>query len=274
VRIALCPDRVVLVRFPRGLRREIAEKKILPCPPSGASEESGASGPAWRAAVDTLGSAVRDWKGGKAEATVILSNHFVRYVLVPWSDDLNSEQETLDFARHCFVTVYGDAAATWGIRLSNDGGGAPRVASAVEPGLLEAVTRAFDASPLRLRSVQPYLMAAYNQWRQRFDGKTAWFALAERGRLCLAQFHQNHWHSLRGLPVGDSLDEELPAIMERESYLTSLAQPDASVFVFSPEHGSTRLPVGEEQRFQPLSLPACPGFSPIGDHDYAMAMTG
>jgi hypothetical protein len=261
---------VVLVRFPRGLRREVAEKKILPCP----DNQAGTSGPAWQAAVDTLSSTVRGWSRSKAEATVILSNHFVRYSLVPWSDQLNGEQETMDFARHCFVEVYGDAAATWRLRVSSDGAGASRVASAVEPELLEAITQAFDASPLRLRSVQPYLMAAYNQWRPCFDGKTAWFALAERGRLCLTQFHENHWHSLRSLPVGDSLDQELPAILERESYLTGLAPADASVFVFSSERASSDLPPAETGRVRHLDLPPCPGFSPTADLDYAMAMSG
>jgi hypothetical protein len=265
VRIALCPDRVVLVRMPKGLRRAVVDKKILPC-------TDGASTPAWQAAVDTLGSVVKGWGSNKADATVILSNHFVRYVLVPWSNELNSDQELHDYARHCFAKVYGADAATWALRLSGGGAGAPLVASAVEPALLEAIAQAFAAAPLRLRSVQPYLMAAYNQWRHRFEGQTAWFALAERGRLCLAQFHRNQWHSLRGLPLGDAAERELSTIIERESYLMNVAQPDASVFLFSPEHVPLRPP--SDDHIQRLTLPPCPGFSPGSDRDYAMAMSG
>lgn len=273
IHIALCPDRVLVVRFRRGLRRRVAEKNTLVCP---AHDPAGpdAAIPIWQSAVDALSGAVQSWKGGAADATLILSNHFVRYLLVPWSDALNGEQETKDFARHCFLQTYGDAAASWDIRLGSDGAGAPRVASAVEPALLEAVARAFRASPLRLRSVQPYLMAAYNQWRHSFHDKTAWFALAERNRLCLARFHQNHWHSLRTIPVRDSIDAALPALLQREAYLTNLPASDANVFVCGAEPDRSGLPAQTGLRVQQLRPPACPGFSPAADREYAMAMSG
>ena len=55
----------------------------------------------------TLETALPGYADGKTVATVILSNHFMRYTLVPWRDELSDAEEELAYARHCFTKVYG-----------------------------------------------------------------------------------------------------------------------------------------------------------------------
>ncbi len=270
VRVALCPDRVVFVRLAKGLRPRILEKLILPCPDS-------QSGPKrWTGAVEALADGVKRWSKHEADTTLILSNHFAQFELVPWHDRLLNDKEKLAYAHHCFQKVYGDAAAAWTLHLSHDKAGAPMVASAVDAGLLDAVARAFDGpgdgSGLRLRSIQPYLMSAFNQWRHRFKGKTAWFVLVERGKLCMSLFHLEQWRRLRSMNIGASWPEELPRLLERENYLEDLPASPVDAFVFAPDQAEAPLPAKSNWHFQRLHMAARPGFAPHTDCQFAIAM--
>ena len=109
LRVVVCPDQVALWPVQctlglRGLRRTIDdEPHIVSC-----NSASGAL--PWRAALQALETSLLCYANGKTAATVILSNHFLRYTLVPWRAELADAEEDLSFARHCFGKVYGKAA--------------------------------------------------------------------------------------------------------------------------------------------------------------------
>jgi len=65
LRIGLCPDRLILNGYRRGLRPVIAVRRIIPV-------ESSRDAAHWQAAVDSLPSALAPTKGGKNEITVIM----------------------------------------------------------------------------------------------------------------------------------------------------------------------------------------------------------
>lgn len=188
LRVVLTPEQVLMVRIKRamtyrGLRRKVLEKKAVLC------AAYAAGGTQWGAALQALEAALTVQAGRKAFATVVLSNHFMRYALLPWSDVPVSEDEEMSYARHTFRQAYGDAAESWELRLS--------------PG----------------RIGQPHLMTAYNACRPSFGGKSAWFALLEPGSLCLALLRHGSWESVRTTRMDGDGRVALPLMLEREAYL-------------------------------------------------------
>lgn len=168
LRIGLAPAAVSLVRQRGVLRKRIVQEKTLACDPAfGAQPWHGAL-----AALHHVDKATR--------ATVILSNHFVRYAIVPWSSALDAAEEEA-YVRHHFAKIHGERAKSWALRWSDVGGGA-RLASAIDRELLEALKRALP----RLASVQPYLVAAVNRWEKAIPRSGAWLALVEPERACIA----------------------------------------------------------------------------------------
>lgn len=136
---------------------------------------------------------------------VELSSHFARFVLVPWNESLRAERERLAVAERSFHAVYGDAATGWDVRLSNDVYGAPALATAVDKTLLEALSRTVAALKLRLGSVQPYFMAAFNRFRHQL-GRRGAFVLAEPGKIVVGSYDNDRWRwigSSRFLPGQD-----------------------------------------------------------------------
>jgi hypothetical protein len=148
----------------------------------------------------------------RATVTVVLSNHFVRYALVPWSEALASEAEEAAYVRHHFLRIHGERAKSWTFRATPAPSGAPRLCSAIDTNFLEELKRCFADSKAKLVSVQPYLMAAFNCWRGAVPAAGAWLALVEPERACIGLHAKGRWqsvHNARG---------EWLALLERERH--------------------------------------------------------
>ena len=142
----------------------------------------------------------------RVDVTVVLSNHFVRYAVLPEHDSATTPEEELALARFHFTKIHGDRVKGWEVRVF-DG-----LACAIDAALLEGIKNAFPRTgKSKLISVQPRLMAAYNAARQRIPREGAWLVLAEPGRTCLARVATRGWASVHN---GRETDTE--ELLERE----------------------------------------------------------
>src|SRR5437588_2772460 len=117
LRVGLCPDRLVVARFQRGLTRRLVDETVYP----------------------VNGSPVEALKqlNGYWDICVVLSSYLVRHQVLPWSDTLSGDEDWLAYAEHRFAATYGDEAKRWDIRVSEAPKGKARVATAGERPLLE-----------------------------------------------------------------------------------------------------------------------------------------
>jgi hypothetical protein len=226
VRIALCPDRVITVHCKAGLRPRIVAKQAHKY--FGAEKGWPAVLPVLQAALDNP-----DWQN--ADATLIVSNHFVHFLLLPWNDVFLTDAEKLSLLRHRFAEVYGEASATWELRLDEGSFGSPSLASAMDQDLLGQLKSIFNASPLRLKSVQPYLMTAFNVCRRELSDGAAWFVLAEHGVFSVGLLHNGQWQSIRLRRAESRWFDEAMLVLEREMLLAENGTGSSKVFVYAPE---------------------------------------
>jgi hypothetical protein len=197
--VTLAPDRVT------------AGRRTIACDPSFGREP-------WQGAIAAL--QTLEWRARSA-ATAVLSNHFVRYLLVPWSDAVRGEAEEGAYLRHHFRKVHGDRANDWVLRSSEAPRGAPRLASAIDAALLDALKATFPkGGKARLVSVQPALMAAFNRHRGAIPASGAWLALAEPDRACVALHAGGEWRAVQN-GKGAWL-----ALLERERHRVEGEVPD------------------------------------------------
>ena len=134
----------------------------------------------------------------RCSVTVILSNRFVRYAVIPWSDALATPAEEEAYVRHHFVKIHGERAKTWLLRWSESRPGAPRLASAVDAALIEALRKRFPkGAKAQLASVQPQLMNKFNEWRGFIPAQGAWLVLAEPERACVALQVEGRWRTVQ-----------------------------------------------------------------------------
>jgi hypothetical protein len=142
----------------------------------------------------------------RVDVTVVLSNHFVRYAVLPEQDGAATPEEELALARFHLTKIHGERVKGWEVRISE------RLACAIDAQLLEGLKSCFSRKgKARLVSVQPRLMAAYNGARSRIPREGAWLLLAESGRTCLARVAAKGWASVHN---GREVDAE--ELLERE----------------------------------------------------------
>lgn len=254
--VGLGPQKVSLARLGRNWHGpRLKETREMPCAkrPSAASD--------WAASLEALQNGLDGIDGRGGDVSIVLSNHFARYVLVPRNGELSGEEEELGFARHCFAEVYGHAADSWTIRLSADGGES-QVACGVDAALLEALESTVEGAGRHLRSVQPYLMVAFNRWRRALAGPLVWFVLAEEGQLCLAALRKGRWVELATRHAGTGWSRELPAMLARQRLLAGLDEEKGVVFVSAADEFAASLLEASGETVHRLRLPSSKGIPP------------
>ena len=116
--VALAPESVAMVRV-RGLfRPKLVSKTLLACDPHFGAQP-------WDGALEALQRALAEFAAEPLRATVVLSNRFMRYAVVPFDAKLSGPDEELAHARFHFTKIHGERAKGWDLRLSDAPRGAP-----------------------------------------------------------------------------------------------------------------------------------------------------
>jgi hypothetical protein len=226
--IGLTPDRLVCAGYYRSWRPTASRKEMI-------AVEAPRNSADWKPAVDALPAALARFRSGRRAVTVVLSNHFVRYALLPWIPTLKTNEDWLALARDRLAIVHGQTSDDWDIRSSQTTPQGPRVACAVDRALIEALESKIGESGATVVSVQPYLMAAFNRVRSAIANDSCWLAVEEPGRLTLALIQRGVWTAIRNRQADERWQAMLPDILERESAVLGLEQPCTQVIVHTQE---------------------------------------
>lgn len=267
LRIALAPDMVSAVLLAPGRQGKVERKAVWPCRPVPLDTHP------WEAALRTFSQNVAGLKAADADVSFVLSNHFVRYVLLPWSDQLTGAGEREAMAGIHFERHFGAAVGGWTVCLSDSGYGKASLASAVDAPLPVAIVHVCKAAKLSVGSVQPYLMSAFNHYRRGLTADSFCVAVAEDRRVGLLMAQAGEWHAVRNLPLRGPLTDQLLPIVNREILLAGLSAP-ARIYLHAPCEPGLALPSSGAPPVAMLDLAARTGFSPQADADIGMAMTG
>jgi hypothetical protein len=225
LRISLCAQRLVL-------RANKSRTSVVPVQVDPNDVE-------WRAAVGAIPQVLAAHKNH--DVSVVLADEFVRYALIGWNASLKTEEQWMTLARHRLATVHGAAAAEWDIRLTETAPKGPRLACAVDRALVEELSAKFVALNVRLVSVQPFLVAAFNRIRSTVGNGSCWLVVEEPGRLTLALIQRGVWVAIRSRRSDKRWREMLPEIIERESAFLALATPCTSVVVCAQDAFDTEM---------------------------------
>ena len=200
-RITLAPRRVALTRVSRGLRPAFGEEVVSRVDCGNVID--------WHPALAELQRLLGEHGGRHGDAYVVMSDHWAKYAMVPWSDEVSGDEERQAHARICLNQVYGGVTDSWHLGLGVPIPGEPMVVSAVPVALLEDIRRVLDTSGLRLVSAQPQLVAAHNTWRDRLPETGGWFVTLDEGSLAAARLVRNGWDRVYSARVGTDWMVEL-----------------------------------------------------------------
>ncbi|MBI2276135.1 MAG: hypothetical protein HYU74_02145 [Dechloromonas sp.] len=232
------------------------------------------SGTPPEAAVETLGRLLAAPEVGSGDLTILLSNHFVRYLLVPWRAEIGSPQEFATFAQICCDQVYGSENGSVGrlLTTSRERAGSPRLAAVLEAPFAAALDRTVAGSRLNLRSLQPYLAAAFNRLGSDTCGDSFFFVVAEPGRSCLLAAIDGRWSRVQASASEDQ-PQALADLIDREAQLLGLeGEAMPPIYIHAPRQARLDLPACNGVKPTTLNLLIPATLAGAADHLLTMAM--
>jgi hypothetical protein len=185
VAIYVAPRRLALVRLARGLRRRVVAATELAVHPGVGNEVE--------RALARLAEVLTEptWQG--ADVRAVVADPWVRYGIVPWPGARLDGAGRLTHARYVLADAYGEAVSDWAVTLADTPPGHSYVACAMPSSLRGALEETVSRAGLRLVSLQPQLVFAFNAWRHRLPPDDAWFVSVDDGSLCAVHLRQGAW---------------------------------------------------------------------------------
>jgi hypothetical protein len=146
---------------------------------------------------------------------VTLSNHLVRYELVPFSPHVVGHGALATVAQQAFRHVHGAVAERWDISVSATGM-QTRIAAAIDTQLRQGLIDAARAAGVFLAALDPLLMEAYNAAREHLFA-SGWFAVAEPGRVTLVRTVDGELVRVVTTRCGDDWRDAIVQLVHREA---------------------------------------------------------
>lgn len=246
IQIFFAPGRVDMVRAFRGIKPKLSSK---------ISEVHGYQPDAvtWDASMRQLEHIIEKEDASSslegAEMVITLSNHFMRYAVIPPQREMLHPTELFAYANFHMREVYGERVEDWLISISDEDPYSGTVCAAITRDLYNKFKELASRYRIKLKQIEPYLTAAFDQWCKSFDDKRLWFVVIEPGRLCMALFSHGSWQGIRSQRIVHSVETELLAALEQEAIVSGWRESIEQVYLFSPEHPGLDLPIDKGWQF-------------------------
>jgi hypothetical protein len=264
---SIAPGSAALLHMRRGWHPVIVQKSL-------ANSATKSTDSHWLAELGLLESLLSDAQQG-LPLNIAISNHYMRYRLVPAPPLSMPAAGVQELLQHCFRETYGDIADKWQIRANPMPGRGDVVACAVDRALMEGLKATADKSGLKLTSAQPYFMSGFNADCRRIDDEETCFVQVEPGRIMLGSLRDKNWLGLRAIAATPRWKEELPTHIEREILLAGWENACPTVFLHAPEAAQDiKLEETKHWKLEHVFPRQIEGYSPQQDFSYAMALSG
>lgn len=156
----------------------------------------------------------------------VISNHFVRYGVLPWQEGIVARQDWLALAQHDFRKRFGAVADQWQVRVSLNGYGKAIATSAIDQALLDDLQTLAQAQQWQIVAVEPLLVSILDSKKsiQKDMPQNAWLVIAEPERVLLCETNRQQWQRFSQIspPSGDEAQQTTQQILRSVQNNSSL----------------------------------------------------
>lgn len=239
IQVFIAPERVDLLRVSRSIK---GLGRTIESPKNTFSCECDSDQVAWKFPVKKFESLMKE--ATDTEVTITLSNHFVRYVILPPQPEITKPVEVDAYAIFRLREIYGERADSWKHSVSAWSPLEGAVCAAIDADLIEQLEEITKRYRIRLKSIEPYLASVFDNCKQQLHAPRIYFALVEAGRICIALLINGTWQNIRNQRILSSMEKELLAALDQEAILYGQKEIIEHVYMYAPENPGFKLPVG------------------------------
>lgn len=237
LQVVLRPDGIRVMLVQKGFRKNtiLSDDSIAVIPNSALD---------WHSAIHALEQWLASSEIGKAEVKIYLSNSFLRFAMLPFSDEVHSDAERYTVAGLLFESIYGDTAKHWKLSLDDECYGEPSMAVAMDSELWDALQQ-IHSQKLQLISVQPQLSSAFNAFREKIKSSDGLFVVMEHEQLTLIMIKEQKIIGVRktAFEVGSD-GVGMVGLLQRELLMSGLSVDSAKIYLQAPASLNLTIPSG------------------------------
>ncbi|MEZ0315754.1 MAG: hypothetical protein ACAH10_02585 [Methylophilaceae bacterium] len=217
-------------------------------------------------------------KRGGLPLSIVLSNQFVRYKVIPALPAFTPADKALAIATHCFREGYGDAVDDWSIKVNPLPDGDTLLACAIDASLLMAIQALAKQHGCRLKSMQAHLMSGFNTMHRHIKPPPSCYAQIEAGRITIALVRDGAWQSIAACGTGPEWDEPLSSLITREMLLAGWPHEQLTIYLATPDTLHDKLATkafiaNTSWKTDVLNTRPVAGYSVTTDQVFAMALS-
>jgi hypothetical protein len=134
--------------------------------------------------------------GSSRRINLVISDRLLRYALLPWYDDVLSEQEDHLLCRARLEAIYGDMTG-WHIQADRRQYGQARFTCALPVSLANGIAALCTQHGASRGALLPHFVACWNRWRRHLGSGPGMLIVAECSNLVLGTFGLDGWKGLR-----------------------------------------------------------------------------
>ncbi|WP_155835338.1 hypothetical protein [Herbaspirillum sp. RV1423] len=209
--VVLAADGMTISLRKKGWRSPLEELGSLAVEPGNTSQ-------AWDAVLTALGQWLAQSTWTSADAEVVVSDAFARYVLFPWPQDSTKRAEIAALARIHFDVLFGATDREMEISWHLAEYGKDGIACALQRSFLESLKAVFAKNKVHLVSVETGFVRTFNTWRSRVAGNGL-LVRVENGLCVMAAIRDGLWKSIRSVKLSGDMPSSLLAAIDREIVL-------------------------------------------------------
>lgn len=244
--VALSADGIAIAQQTRGLRKRILSQQYIKAVDTTATD--------WPALIQQLDVYLSGMNTKKnMPLNLVLSSDFVRYCLLPAQPIAMSSAEKNAYAKATMLEIYGAIANDWHIKCNPAAPDQNTILVAVDKALLAALKQLADKYQLKLDSVQPYLMSAFNLLASSLARTNGYFALLENQKILLLSLRHGICQQLHTIRFTEDWQAELNQALHRAWLLNE--NPDAidkTLLIYAPAQKMTQKKVLSLWSVQPI----------------------
>lgn len=187
----------------------------------------------WQRAINALDSLLATMQvKPNDEIHIVLASNLVRYLALPTQQILMNSSEKLAYSIAAYREVYGSVVDEWKIQLDDAPPHQATIVAAIDKNLLVALTQVSLKYQLKLISISPYLMSAFNFLASQIGKASGYLVIVESERLLLISLHKGQCENLKAFAVDVDWQIELNRLLLREALLQENNYRD--VLVYAP----------------------------------------
>ncbi len=249
LRVFIYPQRILLLHlkrtFKNGFKQALVHQQFVDLPQK--TETNGSETAQWDSLVSTLQQVLqaKHWQAlakSGAYTRVIISNHLIKYTVIPWGIALAIESERQAYMQHRFKIAYGEPSKAWDLCMSEPDFGQASIASGVCAVLLKELHQVFEQQGIDVNAIHPHLMLASNQMLQHIkkqkNQKHFWFVVIESGRACVSLIENGEWRFVRSIATGEDVAKQVDDLIQREAVISN-ANTQLPIFWYGKTPGSS-----------------------------------